>query len=112
MQTTSVKQKYVIKPLLANTHSHVFPIETEENRIKDTKNSMVVDSLIPPSTHRGPLNEGEMVCPFLILARDFLSVFRSDFCCFELFQPTGPSCLEFVKKEIILLHLSLWVMYM
>ena len=68
--------------------------------MKDTENSMVVESLIPPSTNRGPLNEGEMVCPFLILTRDFLSVFRSDFCCFELFQPTGPSCLEFVKKEI------------
>ena len=44
--------------------------------------------------------EGEIVSPFLILTRDFLPVSRCDFCCFELFQPTGPSCLEFVKKEI------------
>ena len=70
--------------------------------------------------------EGEIVRPFLILTRAFLSVFRCDFCCFavdimaailvnrnltlfELFlfcQPTGPSCLEFAKKEIAFVFLG------
>lgn len=64
--------------------------------------------------------EGEIVRPFLILTRNFLSVFWCDFCCFAVditaamlvnrnqtlfkllffWQPTGPSCLEFAKKEI------------